>query len=100
MIDEDKPLTREQFARLRSYQDGGCALCGRVRNDLELDHDHRTNLIRGMLCRECNLLLGEYERKKRLFAHFEAYLQEPPMKVLGLSVLYKPAKVKKEEVHA
>lgn len=45
-----------------------CAACG-GRGDLVLDHDHRTALIRGYLCRSCNLqephaypdsLLGRY----------------------------------------
>ncbi len=94
MIDSEKTLSGEQFARLRRYQDNGCALCGEVRNDLVLDHDHKTMLVRGLLCTNCNHLLGDYERRKRLFAHFEAYLAEPPMKALGLAVLYKPAKVK------
>lgn len=92
MSDEhEKPMSSEEFNRLRSYQDGGCALCGKVRNDLVLDHDHKTLFIRGLLCNDCNLLLGEYERKKRLYKHFEAYLAEPPMMVLGLQVIYKPA---------
>lgn len=90
--EQDKPLTREQFNRLRSYQYGGCALCGKVSHDLELDHDHKTLLIRGLLCNPCNLLLDEYEKKKRLYRHFEAYLEDPPMKALGLSITYKPAK--------
>ncbi len=93
---DEKPLTHEQFNQLLAYQYGGCALCGKVSNSLELDHDHHSNLIRGMLCRDCNRLLDEYEKKRRRFLHYEAYLQEPPAKVLGLSVLYKPAKVKSE----
>lgn len=95
--EQEKPLTNEQFRRLRSYQDGGCALCGKVTH-LDLDHDHKSMLIRGMLCNPCNLLLAEYERKKRLYAHYEAYLADPPMKALGLNVLYKPAPEKERKV--
>jgi hypothetical protein len=34
-----------------------CGCCERVR-PLLLDHDHRTNMFRGWLCRECNSGLG------------------------------------------
>ncbi len=34
-----------------------CGCCERAR-PLLLDHDHRTNMFRGWLCRECNSGLG------------------------------------------
>ena len=42
-------------------QDGKCDICG---NELDMgkythiDHDHKTGIVRGVLCRNCNLLLG------------------------------------------
>ena len=35
-----------------------CQCCGRAPARLFLDHDHRTELFRGWLCRECNSGLG------------------------------------------
>jgi hypothetical protein len=35
-----------------------CQCCGRAPPLLFLDHDHRTELFRGWLCRECNSGLG------------------------------------------
>lgn len=88
--EQEKTMTHEQFTRLLAFQYGGCALCGKECH-LDLDHDHRTMLVRGLVCRDCNRLLDEYEKKRRRFLLYEAYLNDPPTKALGLSVIYKPA---------
>ena len=55
---EVKPL-RE---KLLSEQDARCALCEQlVLEDAVLDHDHKTGVIRGVLHRGCNALLGKIE---------------------------------------
>lgn len=42
---------------------GECEICGRgngvLGQVLHIDHDHRTNKLRGMLCAECNHMLGK-----------------------------------------
>jgi len=47
--------------RTLAEQGGVCALCGKVPEPPHLDHCHKTNLIRGVLCLQCNLRLGVYE---------------------------------------
>jgi hypothetical protein len=50
---------REQTLALQNCQ---CALCGDIiENDAVLDHDHKTGLIRQVLHRGCNALLGKIE---------------------------------------
>lgn len=41
-------------------QDGNCDICGKKFpvNKLHIDHDHKTNHFRGVLCYNCNLMLG------------------------------------------
>ena len=42
-------------------QTGVCAICGGNRSNnrvLDIDHDHDTNIIRGLLCHSCNVALG------------------------------------------
>jgi Recombination endonuclease VII len=41
-------------AILAEVQRGDCALCLTAGKFLELDHDHHTGLVRGMVCRSCN----------------------------------------------
>lgn len=45
---------------LDDIQDGKCAVCKVMANpyDLQIDHDHQTGLIRGLLCARCNNRLG------------------------------------------
>lgn len=53
----------EEYAKLWEKQNGICALCP---TDLSLktpdiDHDHATGEVRGLLCHRCNTLVGWYE---------------------------------------
>ena len=54
-------ISYKQFVDMRKAQGDRCAICGgRVpRVSLwVLDHCHETGLVRGVLCRPCNSLLG------------------------------------------
>lgn len=51
-------LTKEEYVAKRDQQQGHCAACGVVAEELHLDHDHQTGVLRGFLCRSCNLALG------------------------------------------
>ena len=63
-----KLITYEEYQALLEQQGGVCALCGGVnpRVRLVVDHCHRTNRVRGLLCTGCNVALG------RLGDSFEA----------------------------
>jgi hypothetical protein len=55
-------ITEEQYKLTFEKQEGKCAICDRHQDELKtklhIDHDHRTNKIRGLLCFKCNSLLG------------------------------------------
>lgn len=50
-------------------QNGVCAICGRKETTksgkpeprLSVDHNHKTNKVRGLLCRKCNAEIGWFE---------------------------------------
>jgi hypothetical protein len=69
---------------LYHWQDGRCAICGH-RRDLVEDHDHRTGLVRGYLCRGCNTQEGVYGSCDSLFGR---YRQRHPTSMLGLRIRY------------
>lgn len=61
-------LTADERDALRAAQNGACAICGRLSDRLEVDHDHRhcpgatgcRECIRGLLCGRCNTALGRF----------------------------------------
>ena len=59
-------------------QDGRCAICERLPEDevLRVDHDHSTGKIRGLLCRHCNLALGNMKGDISLLRKAIAYLEK------------------------
>lgn len=57
-------LSREEYDALLKEQGGVCAICKqecRVHGRLSVDHCHRTNIVRGLLCVSCNTALGHLE---------------------------------------
>ena len=53
-------LTLEEFDELLASQGGGCAICGRPDAD-NVDHDHDTGRVRGILCFKCNVAVGQMD---------------------------------------
>lgn len=74
----DPNFTFEEFEHRIEIQHHQCAICGHpidVRS--ALDHSHRTGAARGILCRNCNLLLGRVEGGSLdFFLNAAAYLRK------------------------
>lgn len=51
-------LDARVYFQMWEQQGGLCAICERPFEDFSVDHDHRTNQIRGLLCMTCNSGLG------------------------------------------
>jgi hypothetical protein len=53
-------LSLEEFNSMVTSQNGRCAICNEVPTGrgFHVDHCHLTGKIRGLLCRGCNLALG------------------------------------------
>ncbi|MCX5201504.1 endonuclease VII domain-containing protein [Streptomyces sp. NBC_00237] len=80
-------LTAEEYSRLLEHQEGRCAICQETRRtNLAVDHCHRTEAIRGLLCARCNsqlLARGARDRPevlRRAADYLEAY---PAWEALG-----------------
>ena len=64
-------------------QGGCCAICKRVsknprdsKRPLVVDHCHKTNKVRGLLCHNCNLTLGKYDDDPNWFDLIAVYLRK------------------------
>lgn len=72
-------MTLEQYNEQIAKQGGKCALCLRVpteqpKRKLAVDHCHKTNTIRGLLCGECNRGLGLFRDNVYLLKRAIKYL--------------------------
>ena len=65
------------IAQARKLRTGNevCDICGR-RRKLEVDHNHKSGEIRGMLCRRCNGGLGQFLDDSELLRAALRYLEE------------------------
>jgi hypothetical protein len=90
-LTETYGITEDDYNRLLAAQDGKCAICGGLRRqNLDVDHDHKTGLIRGLLCKRCNrrLLPSCGDDETVLWQAIE-YLREPPA-VLAIGTFFAP----------
>lgn len=58
-------------------QGGGCAICGNKprKKSLDIDHDHDTGLVRGVLCHQCNKTLGVWRENTDRFRAAAEYIE-------------------------
>lgn len=54
-------MSMQQYQDMLLKQGGVCAICGGrgSRRHLDVDHCHATGRIRGLLCSDCNIMLGK-----------------------------------------
>jgi hypothetical protein len=73
-------ISLEQYNDLLQEQNGLCAICSRHHSEFKLplnvDHNHRTNEIRGLLCNYCNRGLAAYHDKSHYFHNAAVYLEQ------------------------
>ena len=79
-------LQKDEYQKLLDAQDGKCAICGESRRyNLDVDHDHKTGLIRGLVCRLHNRkLLPSAKDNPAVLRAAADYLESPPaLRILG-----------------
>ena len=63
-----------QYQTFLEQQNGRCAIC-KEKKKLEVDHDHATGNVRGLLCHGCNAGIGRLRDSPVLLINALAYLQ-------------------------
>jgi hypothetical protein len=53
----------------------GCDICGKRTKRMAIDHDHDTGEVRGILCKDCNLILGWVKDDAVRLRNMAAYLE-------------------------
>ena len=69
-------LTPEEFAVRMAFQNGRCAICREPMTVPCIDHDHTTGLVRGLLCKPCNLGIGNFGDQPEHLMAAAIYLEE------------------------
>lgn len=72
-------LTRRDYEVMCKTQENRCGICGKECK-LYIDHNHITNVIRGLLCNNCNLGLGHFKDCLQTLKKATTYLEEAPTK--------------------
>lgn len=52
----------------------GCEICGSMDN-LHVDHDHHLEIVRGILCGKCNVLIGFADENEEILESAIRYLE-------------------------
>lgn len=66
------------FLSQYAHQSGKCAVCRQPctsGQQLSVDHDHRTGKVRGLLCKGCNLAIGNASENADTLRRLADYLE-------------------------
>jgi protein-arginine kinase activator protein McsA len=66
-------ISDNNLIKVKKICDGKCNICGKTAK-LAVDHDHKTNKFRGLLCDNCNMGLGQFKDDPMLLEFAQIYL--------------------------
>lgn len=75
-------LTKEEYENMLLLQNNKCAICENTKSghrntdEMVVDHCHKTNKVRGLLCNRCNTLLGLIEDNPTFMQNISKYLNK------------------------
>lgn len=73
-------LTVDRYNQMFIKQEGKCVVCKRHQSEfktsLAVDHCHKTNKIRGLLCQPCNVSIGLFRDDPEILLNAAAYLED------------------------
>jgi hypothetical protein len=73
-------ISEEEYLELFIKQKGKCAICGIPQNRLnrrfDIDHIHGTSIVRGLLCGNCNMGIGQLRDSPRLLRAAADYIEK------------------------
>jgi Autographiviridae endonuclease VII len=81
-------LSPADLEAMRLAQGGLCAACGGPPDDkrpLNVDHDHTTGAVRGLLCNSCNLALGRARESVERLRALASYLEKARTTVVRIA---------------
>jgi len=83
---DNRNITKYSYELIISSQGGMCAICESVLEEGKnqaIDHDHKTNEIRGVLCKHCNMGLGNFKDNPNSLRAAANYLETVNKRMLS-----------------
>lgn len=72
-------LSKEEYEKLVNNCNNSCLICRKSSTELKtglcVDHSHKTNKIRGLLCQDCNRGLGMFKENIQFLKNAINYLE-------------------------
>lgn len=62
------------YEKMRVNQNNSCAICFKKEQELVIDHCHKTEKLRNLLCRKCNALLGMCDDDLKILKSAQDYI--------------------------
>jgi hypothetical protein len=73
-------IALDEYNQVFAKQEGKCAICGRYQSEFkrafDVDHNHETGTVRGLLCSKCNMGIGYFNDDVTLLSDAIQYLKE------------------------
>jgi hypothetical protein len=73
---KNSSFTLAMYNKMYENQGGRCEICDNFQPTLCVDHDHETNMIRGLICNRCNKSLGLFEDNIEIIRGAIFYLEK------------------------
>lgn len=83
-------ITHADYISMLAAQGGACGIClavipGAGLRWFVVDHDHTTGIVRGLLCRPCNLTIGHAKENVARLRYCVSYLERAAAKIGAVS---------------
>lgn len=72
-------ITEKEYYAIVGSQNSLCPVCSKSLNGYKvahIDHCHKTNKIRGILCRDCNIIIGNAKDSPEILRRMANYLKK------------------------
>ena len=69
-------ITLHEYNKMYEEQKGKCSICGEFLEVLYVDHDHKSGIVRGLLCNKCNTGIGFFKDTISLLESAIHYLKK------------------------
>lgn len=69
-------LTTEEFSTMIVQQNNKCKTCESEMKQPQVDHNHITGKVRGLLCKPCNMSLGLIKENSKTLHNMISYIND------------------------